>query len=606
MSYILRVTAAGTEFTYSAEIMDRGLTVGARLSGGTIEITAVNVEIDSAGFLGATSMFTLPGDASAYYRAQLVETTDSPEGGEIVWVDGCIFRQDISVNPVTESWTIRLIGSANDAFMAAMEARDVVSGTTYTIGCEIVLQKPTARAQGLTILEIAAETLIWHDLASMFEATAAAAGPITIEWADPARDGFMLDVEYNTGDPSSPTDTYSRKASLCVTAPFARDDASGDDRPLWDGRALWDVCKKIGGWRLSCRFATYPSANITARIIGNRFDPADGGIDLTGELMGPNEGFTQGFKPSPKKEFAVQWKNAVGEDPLLTLTERPKELAVYAAQNFRIDGDGRGLQADLLELDLHVAHYSEDPPGVVETPTAGYEETVHYATAVVEEGKVWVGECTAGNNFVAYRVPSSPTSNQHTPTGVHFAANIYNQYGMDRAPAYTLSARYRLEELTRLPAVGDPLDCYLFRGILWVAENVQARIARGVVNIDGAMYVEVQGVAFETPDVGEPTDFTAEHVRLGYHPTTEEEQWEVDLSWVAPLVGESKGPADDYELEVRYLDVYGSDMTGWMALTTTASTSYTDGPHLGNFRAEYRIRSRNTYGVSNWVYAKEE
>lgn len=602
-NFTLKVMRGATEYTYSEELLQYGYRIEQREQNGLIELSSIQIGIDTAGFAGYTSTLNIAPSAEGM-RAALVEATESPEGGEIVWLDGIINPQDITVNPVMERWSVTLVGSATEAFLNRMEEMDFVSGTAWAVITEVLQKRPTSRAQGLAVKEYVSEALVWHDLETALKSTVAAEGSITLEWADPDRDGFMLDVDYGTGT------TYSGKLPLAVCDPFARDeDASPDDRPRWTGRALWDVCRALGGWRLACRYDAYPATSITARIITDRNTAAAGGIDLAGLLDDAYAGFELSQAAPDEKDFGVQYKSRVGEDPLLTLTQRPDDYAIYAARHFKLDGDGRGLNEGLKEIPVFLAHHHENLTFIDQTPDpAGhpaYSERVYFSNnPVIEEGRVWLCEIepVSGVQVVRHE-PDNPAVTQLSRTGAAYANNIFRQYGMVRAPAHTLLGSYNLASLTRLPAVGDPTDAVLCIGLAWVVRGLTADLIRQGVEFDLRLYVEAEGLPFEVPAVGPPQNFMAVRNVLIESP---EEEWETNLSWDAPLLGVNQGTADDYELQRRFVRYPGgSVLTEWRALTTTASTTYTDPNHVGPYRNEYRLRARNAFGVSNWVYATD-
>ena len=547
-----------------------------------IEAGTVNLRLIGESFMGQFSAEDL---LDGPYRCLVQYTSDA--GLTVDIVNGRIHRGNVTQFKSIKLWSIRCIDDAVDYFFERLEETPVPNTGAF-------IDMDTAKSEsdgGVTV-----DSSRWWNIEEMWNELILDILNVFVSYQE-VRQFFHLDIEY---DDSGTDRVISRKLPLyvCYQEGILQ-------LPDWNGGQLFDVLRKLLGWRAQAQFQPFPSNIVTATILTDQFLPPLTERPDIDELERFDDPFGISFLESQEPDFAIQYKNNVGDEPLHSSLQAPSSLAIYAANQNKLDAEGKGVNRSLLSLPVYIpdsdttvgnngteSNYQPDA-----TSHPNYLEGVVWAVPGIQDrDRVYIcgiqditGE---GNRMVTSRQPNNPSTNQLGSTAEYWATELYRNYVLSISTLFRVRGTILFSDLSTQdlrPVVGNPGIGVRLYGENWMLESINWNLDQEEAELSLLRLEETPEVVIDLPIVCPPGPVSVVQTLFGPDP-------DFQLSWTSP------DPACAQQLPASY-DVYiqepgDSDL---IFVTNVTDTSYITGPLTGGGYGLYvfGVKSKTAGGVAS-------
>lgn len=444
---VLKVYRKDTQeyFTYDADVLlEQDVVQELKMESGTIGRGSMQLEIVSASFIGATTIFDLP-----FEPVRAVLQLDAAN-----YFEGYVARTGVSCDDALNGvrrWAVRLEDTAIDDFLRSLAIVSLNEGLVEgyaqyrTVESWLYFSDGTAESHFLPFYSF---RLLYEGVMEEVN-TQSINRTITAPW--PIVFGPRVLYETSSGEALY---LHNRDAYMATFGQYDFSSSPSENNhalPEWTGLDLVKQMQAFARLRVVATYGPFPSTDIQVDYAPGRW-PAGTYVlpALDGRVM--DEGYELSVDPAKKEDFALQFQNSVRETAPPSFNA-PPEGAVYAAAQQHIDEEGRAANESVLKLGYRVPVC--DINGGFSYVDGSYSEQVDYGLPVIraeQKGDLHLVGLTNQEfsmpwRMVFSRTPDAPAPDQTDMPGETWAYNLYLNHALVGKEMYVATGTFNAEGL---------------------------------------------------------------------------------------------------------------------------------------------------------------
>lgn len=506
MSFLLRVWDGSTEFSYNASVVaDNEFEVQISSDSEAVEAGDMTLELGPS-FLGFEDFFSLP---AGPWRAEVsFEYVDATAGNRVM-LNGSIIRDNCAFLDLEKTWVITVVDDSVDQALERIETinfQDPAGPTALSVPTQEV------DSDGGWV----ENTVQWWNVQEGFEAIVEEAGTLFLNYQD-APVWLTLDVVYVDGTDK----TISR------TLPFyIYEGGQPSQKPNITGGQLFDILHQMLGWRIQANYVAFPGDYIEITILSDYFiEPAANASAL--DALVARDGYSFGFETAQQPDFAIAYRNKVGEEELNAGAVVPVQLSIYAGNRQELSADGEPQNQNLRKVSVSLPHAKSVSTTSAITPDPtnhpNYDETLQIGTPVTQSSQeIYIGtfyDDGGTQKFIVNRNPINPATGQITQLAEYWAVNLIEQFQLTRSSLYRAEGGFRLHDLLQTEfGVGDPLLGLRLKDRHWMIRNMGIGFESTVASLELVNLEATPNVVVTIPVICPPGPITIVRLTPGEDP----------------------------------------------------------------------------------------